>query len=272
MARWAQAAGEMDILERLAKEESPVHRLHPLTKLLVTVAYLVTVVSFPTSHVSGLISFLIYPVIMLSLSGTPLRPVMGRLCVALPFPLMGGLSHLFFTRGTAFMLGQFAVGQGMMAFASIMLKAFLTVFAVLLLMATTSFYEICAQLAALRVPSVFCLQLAMTYRYLTTLMDEAMTMYTAYALRTAGQKGIRIKDMGGFVGQLLLRSFDRAERIYQAMKCRGFRGVYPSQAKKKKRGSRPCDWLVAVLWVSVFLLLRVCNISMLLGGFILYIR
>lgn len=33
-----------------------------------------------------------------------------------------------------------------------------------------------------------------------------------------------MKDMGIFVGQLLLKSFDRAESIYVAMKCRGYDG------------------------------------------------
>jgi len=31
-----------------------------------------------------------------------------------------------------------------------------------------------------------------------------------------------MRDMGSFAGQLLLRSFDRAERVYNAMKCRGY--------------------------------------------------
>jgi cobalt/nickel transport system permease protein len=47
-------------------------------------------------------------------------------------------------------------------------------------------------------------------------------MYIAYSLRNAGGKGIKMRDMGSFAGQLLLRSFDRSDRIYNAMKCRGY--------------------------------------------------
>jgi cobalt/nickel transport system permease protein len=32
--------------------------------------------------------------------------------------------------------------------------------------------------------------------------------------------------MGSFLGQLLIRSFDRAEKVYVVMKCRGFAGAY----------------------------------------------
>jgi cobalt/nickel transport system permease protein len=35
-----------------------------------------------------------------------------------------------------------------------------------------------------------------------------------------------MRDMGSFAGQLLLRSVDRAERVYRAMKARGYRGEY----------------------------------------------
>ena len=57
------------------------------------------------------------------------------------------------------------------------------------------------------------------------LLNEAVSMHTAYTLRTDNQKGIKMRDMGSFLGQLLLRSTDRAEQVYYAMKCRGFHGA-----------------------------------------------
>jgi cobalt/nickel transport system permease protein len=47
-------------------------------------------------------------------------------------------------------------------------------------------------------------------------------MYIAYSLRGPRRRGIAFADMGPFVGQLLLKIFDRADRIYNAMKCRGY--------------------------------------------------
>jgi cobalt/nickel transport system permease protein len=62
----------------------------------------------------------------------------------------------------------------------------------------------------------------MTYRYIGVLLHEAYSMSVAYSLRSPGGKGISVRDTGSFAGQLLIRSFDRADRVYNAMKCRGY--------------------------------------------------
>jgi len=53
-------------------------------------------------------------------------------------------------------------------------------------------------------------------------------MLRAYMLRSPlqNENGIHIKDWGAFAGQLVLRTFDRAQRVYQAMCVRGFTGEY----------------------------------------------
>jgi cobalt/nickel transport system permease protein len=262
LANLYQAAAGMNRLERLSLGNSPVHRLHPLVKLLTTVAYMGVVISFPGYSVSGLIPFLLYPFLLIPASGTPPGPLAGRLFCALPFSLMGAVSNLVLMNGEAFSIGGFSVSFGMLSFASIMLKTFLTVCAVLLLIATTPFTDIGAQLARLRVPKIICLQLVMTYRYIGLLLREAALMMSAYFLRAPKKKGIRMKDMGSFLGQLILRSSDRSGRVYQAMQCRGFHGVY---AGSSRRNLRPADWFYTVSLVSGIFFLRFFNLSLFLG-------
>jgi cobalt/nickel transport system permease protein len=144
-----------------------------------------------------------------------------------------------------------------------MLKTFLTVSAVLLLVATSRFTDICAQLAALRVPKILCLQLAMTYRYTGLLLREAASMTLAYFLRAPRRRGIHINDMGSFLGQLILRSFDRAGRVYQAMRCRGFDGTYRA---RQSSPPRPSDQLYTAALVSAIVFLRFFNLSLFLGA------
>jgi cobalt/nickel transport system permease protein len=66
-------------------------------------------------------------------------------------------------------------------------------------------------------------------------------MNTAYCLRNTGRKGIemrpllQLRDMGSFTGQLLIRSFDRADRIYNAMKCRGYVNTQQNTSYNAKR-------------------------------------
>ncbi|MDR1931959.1 MAG: energy-coupling factor transporter transmembrane protein EcfT [Spirochaetales bacterium] len=262
MANLYQAAAGMDRLERLSLGDSPVHRLHPLAKLLTTIAYMGVVISFPPYNISGLIAFLAYPFLLAPASGTPLRPLAGRLACALPFSFMAAVSNLFLIHGAAFTLGGFTVSFGLLSFTSIMLKTLLTVFAVLLLIATTPFTDISSQLAALRVPKIICLQLIMSYRYTGLLLREAASMMTAYFLRAPVRRGIRMKDMGSFLGQLILRSSRRADRVYLSMKCRGFQGVYRG---RRLSGPGPRDWVYTAALVSAIFFLRFFNLSVFLG-------
>ncbi|MDR3356887.1 MAG: cobalt ECF transporter T component CbiQ [Spirochaetaceae bacterium] len=262
MSRFHSAAAGIDHLERLSYGDSPVHRLSPGVKTAVTLVFLVLAISFPSENLSGLVPFLLYPACMMSLSGTPYRPLLARLVVAFPFALFGGLSNLLFMRETAFSLGGFAVSRGLVSFASIMLKTLLCVLAVLILMATTPFNEVCALLTRRRGLAVIGLQLSLTYRYIDVLLGEAQRMWTAYALRAPGAKAVRIADMGSFLGQLLLRSFDRAERVYNAMKCRGFAGRYHT---RKRRPLRPSDMAFLVGISAALTLMRFFNVSLLIG-------
>lgn len=58
-------------------------------------------------------------------------------------------------------------------------------------------------------------------------------MMRAYHLRSLKQNGLEMRHMGSFTGQLLLRSIDRAERVYAAMQCRGFDGRFPVSGEAK---------------------------------------
>lgn len=245
-------------LDEFAMRDSPVHRLHPMSKLITTILYITVVISFPSQNVSGLMALLFYPAILLPLSSVPYRPLFKRVLIALPFSLMGGISNLVLMKGTAFYVGSFAVSLGMVSFVSIMLKTFFSVTALLIFIATTPFIEITRQMAVLHVPKILCMQVVMTYRYIFVLLEEAVSMFTAYILRTKEQKGIQMKDMGSFLGILILRSFDRAERIYRAMKCRGFREIYDV---KKTIKWKAADRLYIVLASLAILLLRVFNLS-----------
>jgi cobalt/nickel transport system permease protein len=87
-------------------------------------------------------------------------------------------------------------------------------------------------------------------------------MWTAYLLRAPAEKAIKMKDMGSFLGQLLLRSFDRAERVYNAMKCRGFCGLYHPT---KKHPPRMTDIAFLLITAAALITLRFFNVSLLIG-------
>lgn len=213
---------EIYSLEQLAGGETVIHRLHPGAKLLVTLVYIITVVSFDRYTFGRLIPYVFYPFIIMALSETPWRMVGKRVLLALPFVVLAGVSNIIFDTAPAITLGSFAISQGVLSCVAIVFRTFLCVTAVMILVAVTPFAHLSAQLRRIHVPEIFILLFEMTYRYIGSLLEETASMYMAYQLRHTHHKGLEMKHMGPFVGQLLLRSFDRAERIYAAMKCRGY--------------------------------------------------
>ncbi len=230
MANFAGTSADLRSLELLAQGDSQVHRLHPLAKIASTVCFIAAVVSFGRYEIGALAPYFFYPAVLTPLAGTPWRLLTWRTLPALPFALFGALGNLVFDRAPMLLVGGVAVTGGMLSSASILLKTVLAVSAVLLLVATTPMDALARQLVRIKIPSPLVLQFAMTYRYLSVLVDEASTMYAAYALRSAGKKGIRMGDMGSFLGSLLLRSIERGRRVYEAMKCRGFEGAHALEA------------------------------------------
>jgi cobalt/nickel transport system permease protein len=213
---------EIYSLEQLSAGRSCIHSLHPLPKLLGCAVYIVCVVSFSRYDIARLVPYIFYPVLLMALAGIPFGMILKRTLVALPFCLLAGLSNVILDRAAMFRLGGITVSFGVASFFTILFRTLLCVAAVLILVAVTTLPELTAQLRRLRIPGILVSLFEMTYRYIGVLLEEASTMYTAYRLRSRTKKGLEMRHMGFFVGQLLLRSVDRAERVYHAMKCRGY--------------------------------------------------
>ncbi|MEQ8202062.1 MAG: energy-coupling factor transporter transmembrane component T, partial [Syntrophomonadaceae bacterium] len=146
---------------------------------------------------------------------------------------------------------------------SIFIKCILTVAAGVLLIATTGMEELGAALRMLRVPRIFVLQLLLTYRYISVLGEETARMLRAYSLRAPGQKGVKLEAWGSFAGSLLLRSYDRAQRIYAAMCLRGFAGDY-NTGRTAPAGRQ--DFIFVAGWLAFFAAARLYDLPAWLGS------
>jgi cobalt/nickel transport system permease protein len=113
---------------------------------------------------------------------------------------------------------------GLSRFLGTVAKSNLCVFAMLLLTWTTPFQEILQGLRHLRMPSVMLTVLALMYRYLPVLTEESRRMQRARASRTFDRSRRRVwHSLSIIIGQLFIRSANRAERIYLAMCARGWK-------------------------------------------------
>ena len=222
MNKMEKALHELAEMDDLAAQGSPIHRLHPAAKLLSTIAYILLTVSFHKYDLTGLMPMLLGPVLLFQLSGIPVRTCFYKLRIVLPLVMAVGLFNPFFDRAPLLTLGTLRVTGGVISMLTLMGKGVLCLMASFLLMATTPIDSLCAALRRLHVPGMIVTLLLLTYRYVGVMTEELAVMTDAYHLRAPGQKGIHISAWGSFLGQLLLRSMDRAQELYSSMLLRGY--------------------------------------------------
>jgi cobalt/nickel transport system permease protein len=260
-------AGLADIgrLDRLSRQDTPVHRLDPRAKVVATLVFLFCVVSFGKYDVSALLPFLLFPVAMAASGNVPFGFLARRVAAFAPFAVMVGLFNPFFDRHVLLQLGPLGLSGGWISFASILVRFALTLGAALVLVATTSFHGVCAALERLGTPRVFTTQLLFLYRYLFVLGDEAARMARARALRSFDGRGMGMRIYGQIVGHLLLRTLDRAQRVHLAMRCRGFDGRIRALEPPRWRAA---DGLFLLACSASFVTLRLVNLPRLVGTFV----
>ena len=267
MNKMDKALHELAEMDELAARSSPIHDLSATAKLLTTIAYIVTAVSFDKYDLSGLVPLVLWPVLLFQLSGIPVRTCFYKLRIVLPLVMAVGLFNPFFDRAPLLQLGSLAVSGGVVSMLTLMLKGVLCLMASFLLMATTPIDCLCASLRTLRVPKTLVTLLLLTYRYVGVMTEELAVMTDAYHLRAPGQKGIHVSAWGSFLGQLLLRSMDRAQELYASMLLRGYHDHFP-YAPVKPFTEKDAVYLAVCL--GCFALLRFVPVAALLGG--LFVR
>ncbi|MBI5818691.1 MAG: cobalt ECF transporter T component CbiQ [Verrucomicrobia bacterium] len=200
----------LELFESHSRLDSPIHRLPTAVKLAVAIAVVLTTVLLPVSQ-PGCFAFVGAAVLIAAvLSRIPPAFLAKRLLLLEPIAF-GVAALAFFQPG------------GWRVFAVVMVRTNLCLLTMILLSNTTPFADILRVLQRLRVPSLMVTTMALMYRYLLVLADEVGRMSRARASRTfAAQHRAAWWSQAGIIGQLFIRSTERAERIYAAMCARGW--------------------------------------------------
>jgi len=255
-----------DIFDRYHSHDSLLHHLDPRVKVLVTVAFILSNALLPDG---SWLAFGVAWLILLvgnDLARLGLAYTLKRSFVALPFAL-AAISAMFSPLGESLTSFQFLFWNltitdfGLIRFLSILVRSWLSVQMAILLVATTQFPDLIHAFEHLRVPKILTTIIAFLYRYLFVLTDEVFRLLRAREARSAGLPGQkhggtliwRAQVAGSMAGQLFLRSYERSDRIYNAMLARGYTGqlrtLNPHNMTRR-------DWLVLVLAVGSLLFVQ----------------
>ena len=197
-----------NFLDHHSRLDSRLHRLPAEVKLLVALAIIFAIVLAPQTAWYFFAGIAVSLIVIAGLSRVPASFLARRLLLLEPVVL-----------GVALL----SVLQPLV-FAAVITKSTLCLLTMILLANTTPFSEILRVLRQLHVPGILITTLALMYRYLFVLVDESDRMKRARQSRTfTRRRWLTWKTLATVVGQLFVRSTERAERIYAAMCARGWR-------------------------------------------------
>ena len=240
------------INESFATGKSVIHRIDPRIKVLLATLYSIVVAISQQFQTLGLA--LAISILLIFLAQLNLKDIAKKMMAIMSFLLLiWVIVPLTFEGETWFQFGPLTLTRpGIQFAAQITLKSIsiLTIF--IALITTMTLATLGNALHRLRIPAKIVYLLLMTYRYIFVINQEYTRLRRAAKIRgfQPGTNMHTYKTFAYFVGMLFVQATARAERVYQAMKCRGFNGNFYSLSEFRSFWQ---NWIFLIL--MIFLLL-----------------
>ena len=216
------------IHDELYLGDSILHRLDPRVKLICCVLFSIVMAVCRTWD--ALLVGLGFSIIWVFMAKLPLGKVVARLImvngliailwVVIPFAVKGQ---------SVFSIGPFVASREGINYAlQITIRSNAIILALLSLLATSSMFSLGHAMGKLGIPDKAVQLLLFAYRYIHVIHMEYRRLMNAMKVRGFQPRTNlhTYKTYAYLVGMLLVKSYDRAERIRRAMLCRGFKGKY----------------------------------------------
>lgn len=242
------------MIEELSNGDSFIKRLDPRIKIVVV--FLFSVVVAVSNQLPVLMLALALSLLIILSAGVPTKELLRRL---IPVNMLIIFLWLFlpftFAGKTAFFIGPLAVThEGVLYATRITIKSNAMMLMLIALVASTPIFTMGHAMHELGIPKKIVHLFFFTYRYIHVMHREYARLLNSMKIRGFRPKTSlhTYKTFAYMVGMLLVRSFDRAQRVHNAMLCRGFKGNLYSLSKFSIK-RRDVVSLVCMLTVIILL-------------------
>ncbi len=236
-------------------EHSLVHRLPAQVKLVAAFSFVFLVAITPREAVWAFGVHGSAVIAVAFLSKIELRFMAMRMLGILPFIAFAFLIPFVASGPQTEILGVSVSTEGLWASWNILAKASVGAATSIVLAATTEVPDILAGMSRLKVPAVLTSIAGFMIRYLEVIVEEIGRIRVAMASRGYDPRWLwEAKPIAASAGAMFVRSYERGERVYDAMVARGFSGEMP---ELRRRDPSARDWLIGGLLPALALLVAV---------------
>jgi len=243
-------------LEEFSAGSSFFHKMDPRIKFIVFLP-LVFVIALSKDITLGAV-FLLLAVGSIFVARVSLRALLRRLAVVNIFILFLWITLPFSIEGkTLFSLGRFSFSlEGAVYTLWISLKANAIFLFTVSILGTTEVFSLAHALLHLKLPKKLIELFFFFYRYISVLHKEYQRLFQAVRVRgfTPRTNLHSLRTYAYLVGVLFIKSYERSQRVYQALILRGFKGEFPLISHFKLRKQ---DLAFAVVTYGIIILLLI---------------
>jgi|TARA_B100001093_G_scaffold253130_1_gene242207 cobalt/nickel transport system permease protein len=229
--------------------------LSPQLKILATLLIVVSIAFSKIINPFQIISHAVIVFLIIRRSNIPLKTYLKRLTLDIPFILFA-LFLPFLSSGNndmVFTLFSFEVYRtGLLEMFAILFKATAGLSMGIVLTATTTNIELIYGLQKLKLPLIIIAIMSFAIRYIDVFIDEFKRVKISMQSRGYIEKGIKtLLPIAYASGAMLIRGYERGERVYLSMISRGFTGVIELQDREYKQS----NYLQVLTIISIIILI-----------------
>lgn len=243
-------------IDKYAYLDSPFHNFDPRAKVLCFLFLIFSIVLLNDIRVL-LIAFF-STIILVVFSKIPLGFILKRFKWVAFFIFVVLIVLPFTVPGEAVLsVGFLSVSQnGILLAVIISLKAFSVMFLVFPMLSTMKFVTFIKTLQHFKLPDKLVQMFTFIYRYVFVVSNELQKTFRSVSSRNVGKKTwmFRYHVLGNVIGMILVRSYERGERIRTAMLSRGYNGKMKTLSSFRMA---KLDWIKCSMIITWSLMLHV---------------
>ncbi|OFW63544.1 MAG: cobalt ECF transporter T component CbiQ [Actinobacteria bacterium RBG_19FT_COMBO_36_27] len=248
-------------MEKIAKIPK-VFKINARAKIIITLVFLFFLISTASGQYYILLLYFILSILITIAFKPDFYLLIKRTLLLFLFPFFISIFIPFANKGKILFtlnlnfLNMTITDNGIAIFLTVLLKSFISILLLSSLVISTPDIELLDGLRKIHVPAIIVTIIFIMYRYFFVLKEDSNTGQLAIKSRIFHKSYKTLsKRLTFLAGNLLIKSFDRAENIYKSMESRGFDGNFHSVERNFDAGKQ--NWVITICFILVMVFVKI---------------